>query len=417
MAEKTKQETENKEKSNNRLSTSTAMLKKSVTLEIAAKAKAMNERGENVISFSAGEPDFDTPKHIKEAAKKALDMGFTKYTDSTGIKELKTAIRQKFLRENNLHYDENNIVVATGAKYAIFSVLKSIISPGDEVVVPAPYWVSYTSQIKICDGVPVFCYPKEENGFRLTLDDIKPVITEKTKAVIINSPNNPTGAVYKMHDLEQIGNYLGEKNIFVISDEIYEKLTYNNIQHVSLASVVAEKYKRNIIVINGFSKSYAMTGWRIGYAAAPRDVVERMGFFIDHTTSNANTIAMHACVAALNSPQNEIEIMTNRFNRRRLFMVDEINKVPHLKCTYPEGAFYIFVNFKHYMNCSINGHKIKSTIDLVNYLLDDAKVAAVPGESFGAPGYIRFSYATSMDNIAEGVNNLKNALAEAVFEK
>ncbi len=398
-----------------RLSTGTASLQKSATLEIAAKAKAMNARGENVISFSAGEPDFDTPKNIKEAAKKAIDMGFTKYTDSSGIKELKTAIRQKFLRENNLHYDESNIIVATGAKYAIYSVLRAIISPGDEVVVPAPYWVSYTNMIKLCGGIPVFAYPKEENGFIVTLDDIKPVITDKTKAVFINSPNNPTGAVYRLNDLEQIGNWLTERNIFVISDEIYEKLTYDNIQHVSIASLVSDKYKKNVIIINGFSKAYSMTGWRVGYAAAPKDVAERMKFFIDHTTSNTNSIAQYACVEALAGQQNDIEMMVRRFNRRRTFMVDELNKVPNIHCTYPQGAFYVFANFKSYLNTSINGHEIKNTIDLANYLLDDAKVAVVPGEAFGAPGYIRFSYATSMDNISEGIDNLRNALGDAVF--
>lgn len=399
-----------------RMSTSTSMLKKSVTLEIAAKAKRMQEQGENVISFSAGEPDFDTPKHIKDAAKKAIDLGMTKYTDASGIHELKKAIRQKFLRENNLHYDESNIIVTNGAKYAIYASLKAIISPKDEVIVPVPYWVSYPSMIKLCGGVPVFTYPKEDVGFRLTLEDLKAVITNKTKAVFINSPNNPTGAVYRLRDLEQIVNYLAERNIFVISDEIYEKLTYDNIQHISLASVVKERYKRNVIVINGVSKAYAMTGWRIGYAAGPRDVIERIKYFVGHTTSNANTIAMYAAVEALEGIQNDVEMMCNRFNRRRIFMVDEINKVPKLSCVYPEAAFYLFVNFQEYLNCTINGHHIQSTLELANVLLDDAKVAVVPGESFGAPGFIRFSYATSMDNIAEGMENLRLMLSEAVFE-
>ncbi len=415
VIEKPKEELEQPIKS--RLSSGTSMLGKSATLEIAAKAKAMNERGQNVISFSAGEPDFDTPKHIKEAAKKAIDLGFTKYTDSSGIKELKTAIRQKFIRENNLHYDEGNIIVTAGAKYAIYATLRAIISPGDEVVLPVPYWVSYAYMIKLCGGVPVFCYPKEESGFRLSLDDIKPVITPKTKAVIINTPNNPTGAVYRLKDLEQFTNWLAERDIMVISDEIYERLTYGNIQHISCASVVNEKYKRNVIVINGFSKSYAMTGWRIGYAAAPRDVIERMKYFVDHTTSNTNTITMYAAVEALNGSQTDVEMMANRFNRRRVFMTEEIAKIPHLKCTYPEGAFYVFANFKPYMNCTIGSHKIKSTIDLASYLLEEAHIAVVPGESFGAPGYIRFSYATSLDNIAEGMEHLKKALSEATLAK
>ncbi len=404
------------EKRRGRLSNFTSMLKKSVTLEIAAKAKQMNEHGQNVISFSAGEPDFDTPYSIKEAAKRAIDEGKTKYTDASGIKELKAAIRQKFMRENNLHYDENMIIVSAGAKYALFAVLAAITSPGDEVILPVPFWVSYPSLIQLTGGTPVFTYPSEERDFRLTLDDIKKVVSERTKAIIINSPNNPSGAVYRTGDLEAIVNFCVERNIMVISDEIYEKLVYDNVQHVSLASIVDEKSRRNIVVINGVSKAYAMTGWRIGYAAGPRDIIERMKFFVAHTTSNPNTIAMWAAVEALNGSQNQVEMMTRKFNRRRQFMYDEIMKVPHLKCTYPVGAFYMFVNFKHYINCTINGHRIESTLDLANYMLDEANVATVPGESFGLPGYIRFSYATSMDNIAEGIDNMKAALADVEFD-
>lgn len=400
-----------------RLSTTTSILRKSATLEIAAKAKRMNSQGMNVISFSAGEPDFDTPKNIKEAAKKAIDMGMTKYTDSSGIPELKIAIRQKFMRENNLHFDENNIVVTSGAKYGICALMNAILSPGDEVILPAPYWVSYSTLIKLAGGKPVFCYPKEESLFKLTLDDIKPYITKKTKAIIINSPNNPTGSVYDLKDLEQIVNYLAEKDIIVISDEIYEKLVYNNVQHISCASVVKEKYKRNVVVINGVSKAYAMTGWRIGYVAGPRDIIERMKYFLDHTTSNANSIAMYAAVEALNGSQNDVEMMAKRFNRRRLFMYDELNRIPELKPCYPEGAFYIFCNFKHYINSVVGDYKINSSVDLANFLLDEAHIAAVPGESFGLPGYIRFSYATSMDNIAEGMDRLKAALSDIEHSK
>jgi len=400
---------------NPRLSSSTSMLKKSVTLEIAAKAKAMNERGGNVISFSAGEPDFDTPRNIKDAAKKAIDLGYTKYTDASGIRELKSAIRQKFMRENNLHYDESNIIVTNGAKYAIYGTLKAIISPGEEVIIPTPYWVSYPSMVELCGGNPVFCKTKEENEFRLTLDDIKPHITDKTKAIFINSPNNPTGAIYRLKDIEEIVEFLAETGIIIISDEIYEKLTYGNIQHISLASVVKEKFRRNVVVINGVSKAYAMTGWRIGYAAGPRDIIDRMKFFVGHTTSNANSIAMYAAVEALNGSQNDIEMMVRRFNRRRIFMVDELNKIPEIKCVTPEGAFYAFTNFKHYLNTTINGHHIETTVDLANVLLDEAKVAVVPGEAFGMPGFLRFSYATSMDNIAEGIDKIAAILSEVHF--
>jgi len=400
------------EKKLSRLSTTTSMLQKSATLEIAAKAKRMNSQGLNVISFSAGEPDFDTPKNIREAAKRAIDAGMTKYTDSSGIPELKIAIRQKFMRENNLHYDENNIVVTSGAKYGICALLNAVISPGDEVVLPVPYWVSYSTLIKLAGGKPVPCFPKEETLFKLTLADLKPYLTKKTKAVILNSPNNPTGAVYNLKDIEEIVNYLAERDILVISDEIYEKLVYNNVQHISAASVVKEKYKRNVIVINGVSKAYAMTGWRIGYVAGPRDIIERMKYFLDHTTSNANSIAMYAAVEALNGSQNDVEMMVKRFNRRRLFMYDELINIDELKPVYPEGAFYIFCNFKHYINTSVGDYHINSTVDLANYLLDEAHIAVVPGESFGLPGYIRFSYATSMDNIAEGMDRLKSALSD-----
>ncbi len=395
-----------------RLSSATSMIGKSATLEIAAKAKAMNERGVNVISFSAGEPDFDTPKRIKEAAKKAIDLGFTKYTDSSGIKELKTAIRQKFLRENNLHYDEANIAVTPGAKYAIYALLQATISPGDEVVIPVPYWVSYVSMVKLSRGVPVFCRPKEEFGFRLTLEDVKPAITDKTRAVIINTPNNPTGAVYRVHDLEEIVNYLAEHDIYVISDEIYERLTYDTHAHVSAASVVSEKLRRNVIVVNGFSKSYSMTGWRIGYAAGPRDVMDRAKHFLDHTTSNTNTITQYAAIEALNGPQTDVEAMVGKFDRRRRFIYDEITKMPHLTAVRPDGAFYLFVNFQKYLGGSLGDRTIATTIDLANLLLDEAHIAVVPGEAFGAPGYIRFSYATSLDNIAEGLERLKHLLGE-----
>jgi aspartate aminotransferase len=395
-----------------RLSTTTSILQKSATLEIAAKAKRMNAQGLNVISFSAGEPDFDTPQNVKNAGKEAIDFNMTRYTDSSGTPELKRVIRQKFMRENNLHYDENSIIITNGAKYAIYTLLAAITSPGDEIILPTPYWVSYPSLVKLNGGVPVLCHAKEENDFRLTLEDIKPVITEKTKAIIINSPNNPTGAVYTLKDLEEIVNYLAELNIIVISDEIYEKIVYDNIQHISLGSIVKEKCRRNVVVINGVSKAYAMTGWRIGYAAGPRDIIERMKYFLGHTTSNANSIAMHAAVEALSGNQNSVEMMVKKFNRRRQFMFDELNKIPHLSTAYPQGAFYVFTNFKHYLNKKVNEHSISTTIDLANYLLDEAHVAAVPGESFGMPGYIRFSYATSMDNIAEGIDNLKNALAD-----
>lgn len=395
-----------------RLSTTTSMLKKSATLEIAAKAKRMNAQGMNVVSFSAGEPDFNTPQNVKNAGKEAIDRNMTKYTDASGTQELKSIIREKFMRENNLHYDESNIIVTNGAKYAIHALLAAITSPKDEVIIPTPYWVSYPTLVRLNGGVPVLCYAKEEAGFRLTLDDIKPVITDRTKAIIINSPNNPTGAVYRLKDLEEIVNYLTERNIIVISDEIYEKVVYDSIQHISLASIVKEKYRRNVVVINGVSKSYAMTGWRIGYAAGPRDIIERMKFFLGHTTSNANSIAMHAAGEALKGSQNEVEMMVKKFNRRRQFMYEELSSIPHLSSVYPEGAFYIFTNFKHYMNKKVNGHAINTTFDLANYLLDDAHVAVVPGDSFGMPGYIRFSYATSMDNIAEGIDSLKVALAE-----
>lgn len=400
------------EKKQSRLSTTTSILQKSATLEIAAKAKRMNAQGMNVISFSAGEPDFDTPKNIREAAKRAIDMGMTKYTDSSGIPELKTAIRQKFMRENNLHFDENNIVVTSGAKYGICALLNAILSPGNEVILPAPYWVSYSTLIKLAGGKPVPCYPKEESLFKLTLEDVKPHITKNTKAIIINSPNNPTGAVYELKDLEEIVNYCASRDIIVISDEIYEKLIYNNVQHISCASVVKERYKRNVVVINGVSKAYAMTGWRIGYVAGPRDILERMKYFLDHTTSNANSIAMYAAVEALNGSQNDVEMMAKRFDRRRLFMFDELSTIPELKPNYPDGAFYIFCNFKHYINCVVGDYKINSTVDLANFLLDEAHIAVVPGESFGLPGYIRFSYATSMDNIAEGMDRLKAALLD-----
>ncbi len=398
----------------NRLSSGTSMLQRSETLEITSKAKRMKEQGVNIINFSAGEPDFDTPHNVKQAAKKAIDAGYTKYTDASGILELKTAIRQKFQRENSLHYHESNIAVTAGAKYAIFGLLQSIISIGDEVLVPTPYWVSYPSMVGLAGGKMVEVHPSEDYEFRLRLKDIKPVITDKTKAIILNSPNNPTGAVYRLKDLEEIVNYLAERNIFIISDEIYEHLTYGNIQHISAASVVDERYRRNVMVVNGVSKSYAMTGWRIGYAAGPRDVMDRLKFFIGHTTSNPNTPAMYAAVEALSGSQKEVEHMSSRFNRRRVFAHEQISSIPNLSSVCPEAAFYVFVNFNKYLNTNIEGYEVRSTMDLCNVLLEEAHVACVPGEAFGAPGYVRMSYATSLDDIAEGIDNLKKTLENVV---
>jgi len=387
-------------------------ISESVTLAITAKAKKMKSEGIDVISFGAGEPDFDTPKNIQDEAIRAIKSGLTRYTPASGIIELKKCICEKFKRDNGLDYTPSQIIISNGAKHSIHNALLAILNPGDEVIVPVPYWVSYPELVKLADGVPVYVETKEEDGFKYSEDALLSAITDKTKAIILNSPNNPTGAVYTREELEMVARLAKEKDIFIISDEIYEKLIYDGLEHISIASL-DEDTKLRTIVINGMSKAYAMTGWRIGYAAADEAVIKAMSNVQSHATSNPNSIAQYASVEALKGDQGTIESMRIEFEKRRNYMVDKINSIPLLSCRKPDGAFYVMINISKVKGRAINNREIKDSLTLCSGLLEDAKVAAIPGAAFGADDFIRLSYATSMENIKNGLERIEKYLAEA----
>lgn len=381
----------------------------SITLEITAKAKAMRDSGIDVLSFGVGEPDFITPENIRKEAIDAINKGLTKYTSSSGIIELKRAICDKLKKDNNLDYNPSNIIVSNGAKHSIYNALLAILNPGDEVIIGVPYWVSYPELVKLADGVPVFVNTKEENDFKYNVNDLDNVKTSKTKAIILNSPNNPTGTVYKEQELRKIADWAVENDVFIISDEIYEKLIYDGIKHISIASFNNE-VRSLTILINGMSKSYAMTGWRIGYTAAHEDIIKVMSNIQSQTTSNPNSIAQYASVEALKGNQESIEYMKKNFEKRRIRMFNGINEVNSLSCKLPEGSFYIMVNFSELKGKTIQGIDIKNSVDFANLLLEKANVAVVPGVAFGDDNYVRFSYAMSMENIEEGLKRIKNVI-------
>lgn len=384
----------------------------SLTLDITAKAKAMKAEGVDVISFGAGEPDFNTPKNIVEAGIEAIEQGKTRYTPASGLIELKEAVCKKFKDDNNLSYLPENIIISSGAKHSIYNALMAITNPGDEIIISVPYWVSYPELIKLAGGIPVYINTKEENDFKYTINDLNRVITDKTKAIILNSPNNPTGALYNEEELKEIADWAVKNNILIISDEIYEKLAYDEETHVSIASINND-IKDITIVINGMSKAYAMTGWRIGYAAANKDIAKIMNNIQSHTTSNPCSISQYASIEGLAGDQASVENMKKAFEQRRNFMVDAINDIKGLSCQKPKGAFYVMVNFTKLKNKTIYNKKIKSSLDFANLLLEKGNVAVIPGIAFGDDDYIRLSYATSMGNIEEGLNRIKEIVERA----
>lgn len=393
------------------LSTKALTISPSVTLEITAKANEMKAKGIDVIGFGAGEPDFNTPRNIQEAGIDAIKSGNTRYTATSGIPALKKAICDKLLRDNNIVCNPSNIIVSSGAKHSIFNALFAILNPGDEVIIPVPYWVSYPEFVKLCDGVPKLVETKEENNFKLKLRDLENALTNKTKALILNSPSNPTGTAYDLEELEAIANWAVKNNIFVISDEIYEKLIYDGHKHISIASL-NENIKKLTIVINGMSKAYAMTGWRIGYAVADEEIVRVMTNIQSHSTSNPCSISQYASVEALTEGEEAIEEMKNEFIKRRNYMVDKINSIEGLSCKKPKGAFYVMANISEFKGKKINNKQINSSLDFANLLLEEAKVAVVPGSAFGADDFIRLSYATSMENIVEGLKRIENIVTQ-----
>ena len=381
----------------------------SVTLEITAKAKAMKAKGIDVVEFGVGEPDFNTPSNISEEGIKAIKEGKTKYTPASGIIELKEAICKKFNRDNGLKYNPNNIVISNGAKQSLYNSLMAILDPGDEVIVSIPYWVSYPQLVQIAGGVPVYVQTKEENGFKCKVEDLDAVLTKKTKAIILNSPNNPTGIIYNSSDLKAIAEWAVKNNIFVISDEIYEKLIYGGEKHTSIASL-GDDIKRLTMVVNGMSKAYAMTGWRIGYVAADEKVAKVMGSIQSHITSHPCSIAQYASVEGLNGNQDSVENMRKQFEERRNHMVKKVNSIEGLSCKMPKGAFYVMVNYKKLKGKTIKGKEIRSSLDFAQLLLEEGKVAVIPGAAFGEDDYIRLSYATSLENIEKGTNRIKDVI-------
>jgi len=391
------------------LSSRAKSLKPSPTLAISAKAKSMQAQGIHVISFGAGEPDFDTPENIKQAAKKAIDDGFTKYTPVGGIDDLKDAIIKKFQRDNQLTYKRSEIIVSCGGKHSFYNLAQAIFDQGDEVIVPAPYWVSYPPMVALANAMPVIAETTEKNEFKITPEELRNALTPKTKALILNCPSNPTGSAYTRKELENIAEIAISKNIFVISDEIYEKIVYDGFKFISIASLNDEIKKRTIIV-HGVAKTYAMTGWRIGYTAASEEIISAMSNIQSQSTSNPTSIAQKASVEALIGPQTEVDKMVSAFGQRRDYIVDRLNKIPGVSCYKPVGAFYVFPNFSSYYGKSFQGKKIENSTHLADFFLDVARVAVVPGVEFGADPFERLSYATSMEDIKEGLNRIEESL-------
>lgn len=394
-----------------KLSNRCRLIKPSPTLSLSAKAKEMTDAGIDVISFSVGEPDFNTPEYIKVAAHKAIDHNHTRYTNNAGIPELRQAICDKLLKDNNLKYLPKEILVSPGAKASIVNVLTAVCDAKDQVLMAAPYWVSYPYQVALANAEPVYIPTREEDGYKIKPTALKNAIAENpcSKVLILNSPGNPTGAVYTQAELEAIAEICVKYNILVISDEIYERLVYDEAKHISIASI-SEEMKERTVVINGVSKAYAMTGWRLGYAAGPAPIIAAAGMVQEHTTSCVNSITQYACVTALKEEDDSIEKMRSEFMRRRDFLYAELIKLPQITCFKPQGAFYLMPGINWYLQN--NNQNIKTSDEFCAKLLDKYFVALVSGNSFGMEGTVRFSYANSMENIEEGIHRFASFLAE-----
>lgn len=378
-------------------------VKPSMTLKIGAMAKKMKAEGMDVIGFGAGEPDFGTPNYIKEAAKQALDNEMTKYTPASGTLELKTAVAERLKNKYGLEYAPSDIVISNGAKHSLFNVFAAILNPGDEVIVPVPFWVSYPELVKMNDGVPVFVQGDET--FKVSAGDIKAAITDKTKALILNTPSNPCGAVYSRQELVDIAKVVVDAGIFVVSDEIYDELVYDGL-HESIATL-GEDIKALTILVNGMSKTYAMTGWRIGYTACIGEIAKIMGAFQSHAASNPNSIAQYASVVALSGPQDDVAAMKAKFKKRRDMLCDLINGIDGLSCSVPKGAFYVMMDISKQLGKSYDGAPINDSLEFSEVLLKKTLTAVVPGVAFGADNFVRISYATSEQNIERGMERIK----------
>lgn len=395
------------------LSDRVKQLSPSPTLAITATANALKQQGHNVVALGAGEPDFNTPAHILDAAKEAMDKGFTKYTASGGIKELKEAVITKFANENGLTYTVKEVMVTVGGKEGLYNLFQVILNEGDEVIIPAPYWVSYIEQVKLAGGKPVVVNGKEENDLKITAEQLEAAITEKTKAIIINSPSNPTGMIYTAQELRELGNVADKYDLVIVSDEIYEHLIYNDQPHVSIAAL-DDKFFRRTVIITGVSKTYAMTGWRIGYAAGPQEIIQAMTDLQSHSTSNPTSVAQFAAIAAISGTQEPVVQMKAAFKERRDYVMERISNIQGFRCITPPGAFYAFIHVK-----DVLGNKYSSVDEWSTALLKEELVAVVPGSAFGADDYIRISYATSLDNLKEAFNRIEHFVnaTTSVFSK
>ncbi len=394
-----------------RLAERTKSIKPSPTLSMNAKATALKAAGEDITNFGVGEPDFDTPENIKEAAIRALREGFTKYTAVGGIDELKTAIIEKFKNDNGLSYEKAEILVSCGAKHSLYNIAEALFGPGDEIIIPAPYWVTYPDQVLLNDAKPVIVTTDESNSFQLTPELLKEKLSSKTKALILNSPSNPTGLAYDRNTLEMIAQMAVEHDFYVISDEIYEKLVYDGFKHVSIASF-GEEIKERTVVVNGLSKSHSMTGWRLGFTAGPKDITKAMTNIQSQSTSNATSIVQKAAVEALTGPQDFLPKMMSEFDKRRKYMIQRLNTMDGVSCKMPVGAFYAFPNMSAHFGKKHGDSAINNSLELSTYFLEHAKVATVPGSAFGDDKFIRLSYATSMDTIQKGLDKIEKALAD-----
>ncbi|WP_456386235.1 pyridoxal phosphate-dependent aminotransferase [Desulfolithobacter sp.] len=382
----------------------------SPTLAVNAKAKALKEAGADILNFSVGEPDFDTPAHVCEAGKKAIDEGHTRYTAVPGIPELREAICNRFREDHGWDYTIDEIQVSCGGKHGLYNIFQAVLNPGDEVLVPTPYWVSYPPMVQLAGGVPVTVDLDEKADFDLNPDVVAAKATDRTRAIFLNSPSNPTGSVFSREALEAVGKMALERGWLIVSDDIYETMTYMDEPLPHILDVLPE-LKEQAIILNGVSKSFAMTGWRIGYSAGPAHVIKAMNKIQSQSTSNPCAPAQYAALAALTGPQDFPRTMTEAFLPRRDFFVTDLESIPGVSCVNPKGAFYVFPNFSAYYGKSFKGKKIEDSVALADYFLDEAQVASVPGAAFGADAFVRFSFATSMDVIKEGMERIKKALA------
>ena len=391
----------------------TKLIKPSVTLAIAAKANKLRAEGIDVVNFSAGEPDFDTPEHIKAAAVEALRKGMTKYTDVKGIEPLREAISEKYRREHDLIYRKEDVLVSCGAKHSLYNILQAVVNPGDEVLIPAPYWVSYADMALLAGGVPKLIPSNEASGFRIKPDQLETALTPRTRVFFLNSPCNPTGATYARDELLAIAKVLEKHDCLILADDIYEKIVYDGFEVHNIVTLCPALRERAVIV-NGVSKTYAMTGWRIGYALGPSEIIAAGSKIQSQSTSNPTSIAQFAALEALRGPQDEVAIMVREFHKRRDVIVDRLNAIDGISCRKPEGAFYVFPNIAGLLGKTGREKKLNSPCELADYLLEEAQVAGVPGEDFGSHEHIRFSYATALADIEKGCERIRQAALKLV---